>query len=235
MPHSSISRAIALAALGALGAAPLAAQPTLSDVTFFNGCSNGAWCGGWWNTRSGDGTFDVFLSTQPNATWTAGAVVNPSTTISKQLAVGTNTFYFYTSTSPSTVYGLNLFFGNSATPAISAHGSFGNPFAVTAAGTDTESPTGGHVGASGALTFNAAPYTVTLTAFDILWRADGVGTNVNRVSAFSPTPDGSLDNYGRIVLQVTGPSSSVPEPSTWALLATGGLALAGVAARKRRA
>ena len=101
MPHSSFSRALALAVVGALGAAPLAAQPTLSDVALFNATADGTFSGGWWDTRPGVSTYDVFLATQPNATFTTGSVVNPSTSISQLLGVGTHTFYFYASTSPS--------------------------------------------------------------------------------------------------------------------------------------
>ena len=78
MPLPVRSAISALAAL--LVAAPAAAKPTLRNVTLWNSTSTGHAAGGYWNTLNDGIPYNVYLSTQPNATFTAASVINPSTT-----------------------------------------------------------------------------------------------------------------------------------------------------------
>jgi hypothetical protein len=235
LPFPVRSLAPALAAL--LAAAPVAAQPVLQNVTFWNATSTGQAAGGYWNTQVDGIPYNIYLSTQPNASFTAGSVVNPSATISETLGVGTHTFYFYATSSPSEYFGLNLFFTSASTnasPDISAVTNLAGPFGASSAAC-TQAPNISCKPGAGTLSFTTGIYQVTLTDFDLIANASGTGGSVNRVSPYGVGGDGSLDNYGRITLRVVDTTvSSVPEPSTWVLLATGGLAIAGVAARKRR-
>jgi hypothetical protein len=222
-------RAAALV-VGAIAAAPLAAQPVLTDVTLFNATFAGEFSGGFWNTRPGDGAFDVFLSPDDAASFNPANVYNPGATLSLPLALGTKTIYYYATTSFSNFYGLNLFFDGATTPSISALFSFGtgtDPNSATCTLTPTITCTPG----AGTLSFTSGPYTVSLV-HTFLADAAGNGGSVDAVGAFSVGPDRALDNHGR--MQLTVSVASVPEPSTWVLLVTGGLGLAGIVARQRR-
>ena len=230
MPHP-IPRVIAAATLTvALAAGRAAAQPTLTDVTLFATTFAGEATGSsFWNTRP-DGTFDVFLSPDDDASFNPANVLNPGATLLFPL-VGTTTLYYYASSSFSNFLGLNLFFDGAVTPDISAFFSFGT-------GTDPNSavctygPTAACTPGAGTLSFSSGLVTVTLE-HTYLADAAGNGGSVDRVSPFAVGSDGVLDNHGRMRLTVVV-TDFVPEPSTWALVATGGVALAVVAARRRR-
>ena len=236
-------RPLLLALATAVAAAPAAAQPTLRHVTLWNSTTTGASSGGWWNTIASDGTYDVFLSTLPDASYAAGAVVNPATNFSRQLALGENVFYFYASSSPSTHYGLNLFFGDapipgSAAPDLSAVTAFSNG-ATTFSTIDpsvasSRRPDAGFVAGSGALSLTSGVYTVTLTHYDVLATAGGAGGMIDRVNSNGLGAGTSFDNYGTFTLNVTSAVSQVPEPATFALLGGGLVTLAGVARTRRR-
>ena len=236
MPLSIRSAAPALAAL--LAAAPAAAQPVLRNVSLWNSSSTGQAGGGYWNTLNDGIPYNVYLSTQPSASYTAASVVNPSATISENLGVGTHTFYFYATSSPSEYLGLNLFFTSGAagaSPDISAVTNLTGPFAASSAAC-TLAPNITCTPGAGTLSFTTGVYQVTLTDFVLISNSAGQGGFVNRVSAYGTSADSQWDNYGKITLRVVDTTvSAVPEPSTWVLLATGGLAIAGVAARRRRA
>jgi PEP-CTERM motif len=222
---------IAAAAMLLAGPALAPAQPVLTDVTLFNATFQGEHAGGFWNTRPGDGAFDVFLSPDDATSFVPANVLNPGATLSHQLPVGVSTLYYYASTSFTNFLGLNLFFDGATTPDISGFFSFGtgtdpNSAACTLTPTITCTP------GAGTLSFATGGYTVTLV-HTYLADAAGNGGAFDRVSPFTVGPDGSLDNHGRMVFTVTR-AANVPEPSTWVLVGTGGLAVAGVAAHRRR-
>jgi hypothetical protein len=231
--------------LAALLVAPtlVGAQPTLRHVTLWNSAANGASSGGWWNTIAGDGTYDIFLSTLPDGSYAPGAIINPATNFSRQLALGANVFYFYASSSASTNYGLNLFFGDApiptnAAPDISAVTSFAGDAttfsSIAASVTSTRRPDAGFIAGSGALSYTSGSYTVTLTRYDLLATAGGDGGSIDRVNSGGVGAGTGWDNYGTFTLDVTSSMSQVPEPATVALMGGGLVALAGVARARRR-
>jgi hypothetical protein len=232
---------VRLGALLALLPAAAAAQPVLRDVTLWNANNNtGVYGGGWWNTRGNDGTYNLFLSTVPDAQFQTSAIVNPNVTLAHQLQTGANTFWFYSSSSGSTHYGLNLFFGdapvaNNAAPDISATAGYGIPgFSDIDASVQTRgTPTAGTVGGAGTLTWTQGTFVVTLTNLQILGTASNSG--IDRVDADLVRAGTGADNYGTFTLDVVNTAAPVvtPEPATWALLGTG-MTLLGAVARRRR-
>jgi hypothetical protein len=231
--RTAVRVAAALAAALLLRAEPAAAQPTLTDVTLFNATFAGELSGTAWNTRPLDALPTVFLSPDPDAAFVAANVLNPGATLSVPLAVGSQTLYYYASSSFSNFFGLNLFFDGASTPGISAVKSFGTSLAASSA-VCSVSPTGACTPASGTLSFASGGFTVTLTTYTQLADAAQNGGSVDRVGLFAVGADGTFDNHARLVIDVTRQSQTVPEPSTYGLVAVGSGLLALVARRRRR-
>lgn len=232
---------VRLGALLAFLPAAAAAQPVLRDATLWNSSSTGAYSGGWWNTRPGDATYNLFLSTVPDAQYQASQVVNPGVTLAHQLQTGANTFWFYATSSGSQFFGLNLFFGDaplpgSAAPHVSAtagHQVAGFS-AIDAAVQTKGTPAAGLVGGAGTLSWTQGTFVVTLTNLQILGTAANSG--IDRVDADLARSGTGWDNHGTFTLTVvdtSAPITTAPEPGTWALLGTGLVAVGGIARRRR--
>ena len=130
-------------------------------------------------------------------------------------------------------YGLNLFFnGNGDTPGISVMAatnySATPPFPAFSANSGTTVNLSGsaQVAGAGTLVFTDGATSVTLTNFQ--WSVPMV-YNLDRISNFTTSPDGSRDFVGQFALQVST-TRPLPEPSTLVLLASG---LVGLLAGRR--
>ena len=224
----------ALASLLGLAGVPASAQ-SLTGAMLFSTNSTGAASGGsFWNTRSGDFAFNLWL--QQGGTFVNGPS-DAQAGISVPLTPGVYTYSLYGEPGASTGFdGINLFFDNAAAPSLSAFGptqtgatpsTFDDDGSPQTLALDTTSTPG-----AGALSFQQGGNTVTLT--DFTWAVPTV-FNTDQVSAFTATPSGADDFVGSLTLNVTGPAAAVPEPSPCALLAIGLLPVGlTLRARKRR-
>ncbi len=140
-----------------------------------------------------------------------------------QLALGTNTFSFASSSYPLTYMGINLFLDGATLPSISGFGTGGAASLTGNAGALTYNPYGPSSSPAGGLSYVSGAYTTTLTRFAFAEGTDYVGhTNA--------APDGGSDWNGSFDLTVV---TATPEPSAIVLLATGMVAACGLV-RKRR-
>lgn len=234
-----ITRSILVSAflVSGLPSAPALAA-SITDFTFWNTpLASGGFDptrDNYWNTRAGDNPRDIFISTQPNASFTSASVVNPATTVSLALNPGANVYYFYVSNGiVTTNYGLNLFFSSATTPSISAVAAYVGSFSPISGSTQTLGTTSFvQVPGAGTLSFLSGTETVTLTNFQILALTDGTGGTVDRVSGYGVGPDGIPDFYGTVTITVT--PTSVPEPQSWALIISGGGILASMLVCRHR-
>lgn len=233
----------------------VSAQPTLNGATFFNADANGdnrtvpGQFHGSWRTNPGilNQYVSFFLTPNADAVFSAGSFYNNgSAGLSRQLTLGLNTFYFYASgfdpVGAIPNFGLNLWFGTGAqsncadAPLISALANPANNSVVAngSLGTTTQClQPNSYIQGSNTLSLLTGGYTVSLQSFQLIQDASkSVGT-VDRVSALTLGADQARDNYGVFTLNVSQSASTVPEPSTYLLMASG-LAGIGVVARRRR-
>ena len=173
-----------------------------------------------------------------------------------QLAVGDNAFYFWGSGTDANAFlngmGMNLWFGNTTIGCADAPNISAFTTAKTAGAAWTSDGTFGANGASqtdgqcspsailpgaNTLSYLGVPgYSVTLTAFSMI---DGMGSTFGGgsiskdvVASTALGADGAFDTRGTFSLRVTQTNlSSVPEPSTYALM---GVGLVGLAIARRR-
>ena len=231
------------------------AQPTLNGATLFQANATGDakpadnQFHGSWRTNPGiQNTYhNLFLTSNADASYSAGSFYNNGTAnLSRQLTLGLNTFYFYSDSydalgnSPN--WGLNLWFGTAPqsncadSPIISAYAlTASNTFAANnSANTATQCNAAPFIQGANALSVLTGGYTVTMQSFQMLQRSN-IGGTVDRVSAVALGSNSLLDNYGVFTLNVTQQSSStVPEPSTYVLMATGLAGMAVVSRRKKQ-
>ena len=120
----------------------------------------------------------------------------------------------------------------SAAPAISAVTSLGGGFSAIGAGQQTVLGDASFGAGAGVLGFTGAPWTVSLSNFQIFSDVRANST-IDRTSFFAPTPGDGFDNYGTFTLTVAN-TSTVPEPSTWLLMLAGLGGIGATASRRRR-
>jgi hypothetical protein len=220
---------------GLLVAAPAAsAQGTLTAGTVYSTTSSGAFdFSDYYNTRNGDYVYNLYFSSSANGS----AILNPGTTLSTPLSLGTNTFYLFGDAgSTPGYYGFNLFLDGGTTPFLSGYvTSNGGTFLTNAGQTSFE---GTRVGvdapltiAAAGTTFEANGFLYTLTGFNF----NTTGGTVDIASPLVLGPNGVTDYFGSISINVAAVNvTTTPEPSTIVLTASGLLGLVGVSVRRKR-
>jgi hypothetical protein len=196
---------------------PKAEAIVLSGATYYTSNLNGQFTGGgWWDTVAGNVTWDIFF-------YKDGTLLNPGTTLSHNMAVGTYDLVFFLNDHRGHA-GMNLYFDGSTSAAIAVHAPTGGAFSMTAAGTPTFGILQGSEAAPGSLSYTSGGKTVTLLNFNhIPWN--------DVVSPYSPTPSGGgTDTRGVLTFRVTEDSGNPVIPGPAAALPF----LAGLAAARRK-
>lgn len=227
---------IGTAAVALLATATAHAQIRLTGSTLYNSLSDGTASGGAWNTTPGDSAFNMYLfSGLPTAPVFFNSGDSTALVPNITLALGDNVIGFATATSPSQFFGMNLYFDganttNRITP-VAQDSASGGGFSKVSAGISTYGLANAFgIPSANSLTYTSGALTATLTNFTI--------TNTNTsgrdlVQPFNNVGDGQNDNVGSFTLRVTA-AASAPEPGSVALLALGGLPVAGMITRRRK-
>lgn len=217
----------------------------LSGAVSFSTDSNGNASGGQvWNTRPGDGFYNLwFTEGTPGALAPNNGLVNSFINGPSDANAGINVDLSTPGTYDFTIFGepganlgfegLNLFFDGGVAPSISVKAAVRTGLAqpaFSANGGSTLTLAGGGVAGANALSFVDGLQTITLTNF--YWAAPSFHA-IDRVTPFSATPGGSFDFVGTFTLVVNSPIATTPEPST-ALLCVLGLVCGGMPSLVRR-
>jgi len=208
---------LVLLTLGCLAQAHSASAQTLTGSELFGADAGGNFNGvEAWTTALGNGITKLW--TYQGTTLRNASVTDPTLTFA--LTPGIYTFGIYGSNSQNYDFrGMNLFFdGQTTTPGISVKAntlvSASDTSVFTANGGNTLALSGtSFIGTPGAnsLTFLDGAFTIQLTAFS--WTKPSVN-NIDRVSTYAATPDGTPDFVGSYTLKVTN-ASPIPEASSF--------------------